>query len=333
MSDSRLQWKIGLFVVTGLGLIVLLMLTFHRGLSLLTPTYELRLKTTSVGGIKPQAAVLLSGIIVGSVVDSELAENGRSATILVKIRSKYKIHADATFSIDALGFLGDQYIAIRPRENKGPLLTDGDEVVCLEPFDLQEVARASLGFIHRVDETAQRLNSAIKRVDEVVLNEATLTNLAITINNFRAASDRAVDAMAGIDNLFKTNSAPITTSLSNVVEFSELLNKLGGELSDLVTTNRGEIQKVIQNLEAASHSAKDLMADAQAGKGAVGALLKDERMRASVESLIVSANSLAENLATFGTNLNQRGLWSMLWKPKQPKTNRVAQPFSYPGKH
>src|ERR1041385_872434 len=199
MSEKRLEWKVGLFVMVCLVLLGLLVLNFSKGLTFFTPTYTLRLKTSNVGGIKREAAVLVAGVPVGNVTGADLSPDGRTGTVLLKILSRYQIHGDAGFTIDSLGFLGAQYVAIIAGKNEAPVLKDGDEVICREPFNLQEVARSALGFIQRIDETAKKLDVAISRMDQRILSDENLTNLSTGIANFRVVSDRALATVDNID--------------------------------------------------------------------------------------------------------------------------------------
>ncbi|MDQ6632138.1 MAG: outer membrane lipid asymmetry maintenance protein MlaD, partial [Verrucomicrobiota bacterium] len=71
MSEKRFEWKVGLFVFIGLVLVAALMLNFSKGLSLFKPTYQLQMKTSTVGGIKKDATVMMSGILVGKVIGAD----------------------------------------------------------------------------------------------------------------------------------------------------------------------------------------------------------------------------------------------------------------------
>src|ERR1043166_6843883 len=106
MSQKRLEWKVGLFVMVCLVLLGLLVLNFSKGLTFFTPTYTLRLKTTNVGGIKREAAVLMAGVQIGNVTGAELGVEGTNVIVFLKILTRYQIHRDAVFAIDAMGFLG-----------------------------------------------------------------------------------------------------------------------------------------------------------------------------------------------------------------------------------
>ena len=321
MSDSRFQLKVGIFVAIALVLIAALMVNFSKGLSIFTHTYRIFLKTSSVAGIKPQASVMMSGVEIGKVIDAQLSEDGKFVTVSLKVYSRYKIYSDAEFGIDSLGFLGDQYIAIRPAANKGKVLIDGDTVEAQEPFNLQEMAKASVGFIQRLDLMIKKLNEIVSRVDSVVLNDNNLTNLSTAISNFKIASENAVSVVDSLSILIKTNSPAVSTALSNLVQFSGRLDKISGDLDQLINTNGIEINVAVKNFQSASRDLKELTAELQAGKGLVGGLLKDESMRTEFSTLLTNANAAAANFSALGSNATHQGLWRIFWKPKAPKTN------------
>src|ERR1700690_1634684 len=136
MEKSRLETKVGLFVFVALVLVAAALIQFSKGTSLFRGTYELRLHASNVGGLKQRAGVLLAGVQVGTVSTIQLADDGKSVTILLKIYDRNKIYHDARFVIEQSGFLGDQYVSVIPTTNSLPLLKDGDEVDCQEPFNL-----------------------------------------------------------------------------------------------------------------------------------------------------------------------------------------------------
>jgi phospholipid/cholesterol/gamma-HCH transport system substrate-binding protein len=323
MSESRIELKVGVFVLLALALLAVLLLSFSKGVTLFQPTYDIRMITPNIGGLRPKANVLMAGVPVGTVVETSLAPDGRTVVVVLRIHEQYKIHADAEFVIDALGLLGDQYVGIRPTRNEGPVLRDGDEVYSLEPFNLQEVARASVGFIQRIDRTAETINDAVARIDKLVLNEETLTNLAVSMQNFRAVSERAFDTVEGIDSLFQENADAVGMSISNLVTFSEQLNDLADVLTETIVTNRTEMLLAVKNLEGATKSMRNVLEDVEAGRGVVGSLVKDEALRQDV-SLVIS------NFSVLSSNLNRYGL---LYRPRQPRPEREpTTPWAFPGR-
>ena len=319
MSHKRLEWKVGLFVVVCLLLLALLVLNFSKGLTFFTPTYTVRLKTTNVGGIKREAAVLMAGVPVGNVTAAELSPEGTNVTVFLKILKRYQIHKDAVFTIDALGFLGDQYVAIIPGRNEAPVLSDGDEVICREPFNLQEVARSALGFIQRIDETAKKLDSALTRMEQRILTEQTLTNLSAGIANFRLASERALATIDNLDRFVQSNALPVSVTTSNLMLFSRQLDSMTADLGETLATNKADWILAVKNIESSSEMVKSLLSDVQAGRGLAGNFLKNEETSAGFSQLL-------SNLTVLSSNLNRHGL---LWRPK--KTEARPSPL-YPGR-
>ncbi|MEW6306545.1 MAG: MlaD family protein [Verrucomicrobiota bacterium] len=346
---TQLEWKVGLFALAGLILMGALLIGFSKATSVFSSTYELRLRTTNVGGIIPGAKVLMAGVPIGRVERADLQEGGKSVLITLQIYSRYQIHGDADFFIEQAGFLGDQYVSINPTKNEKPPLPEGAEVVCKEPFNFQEAARSALTLIQRVDKAVQQINEAIERVDKSLLSQQTLSDLTNTFANFRKASEGTVDtvgklgkvsdkAMTTLDNvnsLVQSNAPAINRTVSNVesfskdlstitnvVKFADKLNEAAEELRLMVATNRAGVTASIQNVEDSTESLKSILGGLQEGKGLAGGLLKDEGLKNQMTQLM-------GNLTTLSSNLNRFGL---LYKPKAVKTNDVSRPSSYPGR-
>jgi phospholipid/cholesterol/gamma-HCH transport system substrate-binding protein len=318
MNGTRLALKVGVFVALGMILAAGLLLIFSKGLNLFTSTYELRLRAATVGGLKTHASVLLNGISVGNVIGTEVAPDGRGVIILVGINNKYAIHSDARFAVEQIGFLGDQYVSIYQHDPKGPVLQPGTEVAVEEPFNIEKTVRSATALIQRVDETLKILNQAVMRVDRTILSEKTLTNLAGALDNFRLISDKAALMAEHVGKLIDTNSPGISISVSNMVRFSEELDRLTAEMNQTMSTNRVELTKAVKNLETTSRALQGLVKDVEAGKGLIGSIFKDEKLKTDL-------STFTANFVVLSSNLNRYGL---LYKPKQPKsTNSNSGPL------
>ncbi len=311
MERKRLALKVGFFVFIGLVVLAVLMLQFSKGMSFFRPTYKILLHAPNVGGLKMRAAVLMAGVQVGTVSDVRLKPDGKSVTIDLTIYQQYVIYKDAEFRIQQSGFLGDQYVAIKPTKNQGGPFRDLDNAETEEPFDLQEVARSAAGFIRRIDDTAKRLNATIDDVRRVALNDETLSNLSFTVSSMRQAAERAVTAMDEINILFATNGPAIAESTSNIVVFSKDMTRFAEMLNTILATNGEDISVAVKNIQSSSESLKDILQDVEAGKGTAGTLLHNERVAADVAAI-------ANNLSVASSNLNRLGLWRFLWHHEVP---------------
>jgi phospholipid/cholesterol/gamma-HCH transport system substrate-binding protein len=324
MSTSRLEWKVGVFLVLSLILAAALIMKFSKSTSVFTPTYEVLVVTSNVGGIRPGASVLMAGVQVGTVRSIDLDQGGKIVTMHVQILARFQIHGDAHFSIEQAGFLGDQYISITPRENHRRELKPGDTVPCEEPFNIQEVARSAAGLLRQMDQTAAKLNEAVARIDRTLLAEETLTNVSTAVANFREVSERALSTLHGVNDLVQTNTPPLTVAVSNLVNFSAQLDKVTAELQLTIATNRVEITTAVQNVQKGTVHLNGILGDLQAGKGLAGSILKDPLLQQQFASTV-------SNLNVFSRNLSEHGL---LWKPRTRRiiTNTPAYSGKLPGR-
>lgn len=313
MAKVRNEWKVGFFVLVSLTMMAGAVIRFSKGSPLFAQTVELRMRVSNVGGIIPGAAVLMAGVRIGQVSDTQVDEDGRSVTIFLQILKKYGIHGDAQFSIKQSGFLGDRYVSVLPTENKAPVLTDDAEIIGEEPLDLEEVARSAVGLLQRVDDTTKKLNATVARIDRILFNEITLTNLSDIVANFHLISEEALAAFDGVNHFVRTNTHHLNASVSNLAVFSGQLNEVAAELRELVATNRSEVTGAIKSIESATMQIDRLTSDLQEGKGVIGNLLKNEELETEFLSTMSNLNNLS-------SNLNKHGF---LWKPKL-KRNSAA---------
>jgi phospholipid/cholesterol/gamma-HCH transport system substrate-binding protein len=260
MSQNKIELRVGLFVLLGLLLLMTLLLLFSKGLSF-SPAVTLRLHAQSAGILKVHAPVEMSGVLVGSISQIELAPDGKSVTIFLRVEKKYQVHKDARFVIEQSGFLGDQFVSILPVDNTGPLLADGDVVTAEPPFDLQEVARSAAGILKRVNDT-------ISDVRRDVLNDQTLTNLAASVIALNQFSAKALDTV--------TN------------------------LNELVQTNGPQISQAVQNIQSVTATLTNLLSDVQSGKGLVGRAIEDRQLADNLAETVANLEAVSSNLNRFG---------------------------------
>jgi phospholipid/cholesterol/gamma-HCH transport system substrate-binding protein len=319
MSQSTFQRRVGTFVVVCLALVGALMLSFSKGTSLFTPAYEIKMHLKNVGGFKDRSAVFLAGIQVGHLRGVELAPDGRSVFLYLRILKKYPIHQDAEFVVEQIGVLGDQFVSIYPTSNTAPLLKNGSQVEGRESFNLQEVARSADDLIKHLSQTLSEVREGVTNLKRGLLDSQTLSNLSTTIANFRKVSEHTVAVMENVSVLVRSNTAPLTQSISNFVRFSERLDAVAAHLDETILTNRAGMGRAVSNFDETTASLRSIAVDLEAGKGLAGSLLRDEHLAANMAATM-------SNLAVLSSNLNRYGL---LYKPKPP---RIKTSATYTGK-
>jgi ABC-type transporter Mla subunit MlaD len=328
MNDSGFEFKVGVFVFVGVALVALLILNFSKGITLLNPTYKLRVTLPNAAGLKPAADVMMSGVPIGKVTAMELAKDAKTVDITLSILSKYKIRKDAQFRIDALGFLGDQYVSVSaPADtglaptNEAAYFKNGDTVTGEATFNMIEAVKSISGVVDQASRTIKDFDQAITNINASALSTNTLARFVLAVSNLQVVSERAVGAASRAEALLSDNSTALSSAISNFQTLSVRLNDTASDLDQVVLTNRDDVRKVVGNLKVTSEQVKEIALDLQNGKGPVGSLLKSEEMTAQLASVASNAAAMTAEFSEFGRNLNQRGIWAMLWKPKHRETN------------
>ncbi len=112
-----------------------------------------------------------------------------------------------------------------------------------------------------------------------------------------------------LDDLIQTNAPSVNRSLANFEQLSLDLNRLTGDIGQIVETNRNEIALSLRSLRSSSEKVDRLLGDPAQGQGLVGSLFSDEKMK-------FEFSMLSSNLLVLSSNLNKYGL---LYKPKPEK--------------
>jgi hypothetical protein len=160
------------------------------------------------------------------------------------------------------------------------------------------------------------LDQAITNVNASALSPETLRHFSLMVSNLQITAERATGAATRAENLLKTNEQPIDSAVRHFDAMSATLTNTATQLDGIVTSNRQDIRTAITNLTEASAHFDKLASDLQLGNGPINGLLKDEKMTANLAATLSNAAAITGELKVFGSNLNEKGIWAMLWKPK-----------------
>lgn len=113
MERSTLDLWVGLFVVAGIGaLMVLAMKVGNMSGVSAGDSYALTANFENIGGLKPRAPIKSAGVVVGRVSDIRFDNEKFVATVSMNIDKSYKFPKDTSASILTSGLLGEQYIGL-----------------------------------------------------------------------------------------------------------------------------------------------------------------------------------------------------------------------------
>jgi phospholipid/cholesterol/gamma-HCH transport system substrate-binding protein len=121
---------VGLFVLAGFGAVAYLSLSVG-GVSLgRTGGLMLFADFDEIGGLKPRAQVVISGVKVGQVASIGLDDSYR-ARVRLDLDRGLKLPVDTSASIMTSGLLGDRYVSLQLGGDQ-ELLKSGDQITMTE---------------------------------------------------------------------------------------------------------------------------------------------------------------------------------------------------------
>ena len=145
--SSTRDFLVGLFVLAGLAAIAYLSLSVG-GLTYTGPGgLIIYAAFDQTGGLKPRAAVEISGVKVGQVTAIALDDNFR-ARVQLNLDSSLKLPVDTTASIVTAGILGDRYVSLQ-LGGDDEVLKSGDQISFTESAVILERLIGKL--IHSTD--------------------------------------------------------------------------------------------------------------------------------------------------------------------------------------
>jgi phospholipid/cholesterol/gamma-HCH transport system substrate-binding protein len=113
MQRATLDLWVGLFVVAGLGALVVLALKVgNLGSFAAAETYVVYAEFDNIGGLKARAPVKSAGVVVGRVAGIAFDTQTYKARVTLSIEQRYPFSKDTTASVLTAGLLGEQYVGL-----------------------------------------------------------------------------------------------------------------------------------------------------------------------------------------------------------------------------
>ena len=126
------EWKVGIFMLIGLGVIAFMAIKFGKLSQGLKKYYTITAEFPNASGLLKGAEVYMAGARVGFTADApELIEGRYAVEVQLKLKDGIKIPHDSTFLISSSGFLGDAFVSINPPPNPdmNDIFKNGEKVI------------------------------------------------------------------------------------------------------------------------------------------------------------------------------------------------------------
>lgn len=290
--------KLGLFVLTGLLFLMILLYMIGRNRSLFGSNYLLKTRFENVQGLIPGNNVRYAGIQAGTVKKLQILNDTTvEVTMIVDTKMEDIIRKDAITSIGTDGLVGNKVVNIVPGELNAPIAKNGDLLTSKRPIDTEKI----LSTLSQTNNDVAIIVSGLKNTVERINNSSALWDLL---------SD---DQMANNIKISAKNIQLATSKASSVSNDVQLivdgLNKGNGSMGILLkdTILASNLNKTSHNLLLITAQlntvVSDIQRDINSGKGPANSLFKDTMMVNKINKSLTNIQ-----MGTDGFNQNMEAL-------------------------
>ncbi len=289
------EWKVGLFLTTGLIVIALMAVKFGKLGQGFDKYYDLTVEFENASGLLKGATVYLAGSPVGFASEPPNLVEGRFAVkVLLRIRERVAIPRGSTFVIQSSGFIGDAYVSISPPDKPDlkDLIKPGEYLKGTRLEGFGDLAAKGGQTVESLNERLAELKTTIEKVNTEVLGKKNTDNLNATFENLKVTSENLKSSSAGLGD-FVTKGKEAVKAAKDVMDSAKsTVGKLDTAFEKTtavitkVDTAVDDAKKFIATAGKTVDSLKQLIGKANAGQGALGMLLADRETSENLKALI-----------------------------------------------
>ncbi len=187
-GKSKLELKVGIFVFTGLVILVTFVLMIGK-FKTWTSGYRIGCVFTFVNGVKLGAPVRYAGVDVGEVKEIKFSVDPEAGKTKVKIvcwiDEKTKVPVDSTVWVNTLGLLGEKYVEIMPGKNYNQFLVKDEELIGEDPVPMQEVTRLAKSIAYNLEAGILNVRQGKGTIGKLLYDDSLYNDLEAFANDLK----------------------------------------------------------------------------------------------------------------------------------------------------
>jgi len=195
-SEGGIKWKLGVFIVVGLVLLVFGLYYIGKQKNLFVSVFQLRSVFKNVSGLKQGNNVRFGGIVVGTVEGIQLLTD-TSVLVNMNIKDEVRkfIKKDAIATIGSDGLVGDRVVLISPGIANREPVKDNDVLASRAPVETTQIleglktsADNAAQITQQLAEVAYKVNHGRGLISRLLGDTSMGNNLDATMVNLKKGS-------------------------------------------------------------------------------------------------------------------------------------------------
>ncbi len=302
MSYSLQERLVGIFVLSALAIVFILMFVNSKTAHLFEDSIILNTYLTKAEGISTETPVKISGIEVGKVSSLDIAPDHRiHVELLIYKRYHSLLRSDSKAAVGKLSMLGKSVIDITAGSTDEALLADKAVIKVEEPLSIDELLAQLTPVIHAVESSVKRFASIMETIEPQQVGSI-VANLEQSAENIQRVSaqlnsNRGTIGMAINDSAFQQR---FSTAISSIDHAFIQMDK---RLQELESTS-SNISKSSENLPAISSELEQVLNNTNTALTSVNIEMKQ------LPELVTRMNVLMEETDRLLEGINNSWLFS-----------------------
>lgn len=288
-KDKALEFKVGLFVFTGLLVIAAMVVKFGQIGQGFHSYYDLTVEFSNASGLIKRADVQLAGARIGYIDNKPEVVDATHVPIHLKIIEGTVIPRKSKFQVGSSGLLGDKFVEVIPTEDFDPKTFDpkdrsqtlqkGETIIGTNEGGLQALQKKGEIVLDQLNSEIIELKKVTVKINEGLLSDANQQNLAGTLSNLHSTSEHFVEASKNINGVVVSAQGAVDSAKKSMANVDNAV---------------GDFRKTVADGHKVLDSANEAIRTATHGNGLIASLLTDPK--------------LSENLRALSFNLRKHGI-------------------------
>jgi len=289
-KDKALEFKVGLFVFTGLMVIAVMVVKFGQIGQGFHSYYDLTVEFSNASGLIKRADVQLAGARIGYVDNKpEIGVDATKVPIRLKIMDGTVIPRNTKFQVGSSGLLGDKYVEVVPNEDFDPktynpndpkqVWHDKEVIQGTNEGGLQALQKKGEIVLDQLNSEIVELKKVTVKINNDLLGDANQQNLSATLWNLKKTSESFVDASKNVNAVILNAQGAVDSAKKSMAT---------------IDNTAGDIRKAVADGRKVLDSANEALHTATHGNGLMATLLTDPRV--------------SDNVRALSTNLRKHGI-------------------------
>lgn len=315
--------KLGMFVLTGIVVLILTLYMIGKNRGMFTDSFELKTHFRAVNGLISGNNVRYAGIEIGAV-ESVVFLNDTTIEVNMNIQTKMRgiIRRNAVASLGTDGLIGNRVVNIFPGLGEAPLANVGDVLPSQEEVSTDAMLRTLTHTNDNIAAIAEDLRITVHHVSTSaqltrLLDDLSLSNnLKASLQHLHETTEQTSALMSDVNRTF-AKATKNEGTLATLFTDTTLAGQLKQTLQNIQTVE-GNADRLVQNLNQVISSVDN---DLNQNKGTIGVLLKDTTLsnglRHTLNNVEESTDALKLNMEALKHNFLFRGYFRKMEKQKK----------------